>query len=337
MSVQINTLILNTEQELKSFPLNQSIKIKFSEQVEDSQLASCIALIRNLSETGLFNISETYNQSIGYVREKFDTEEINITTETVSDGYIVSIKPIKPLSPGFTYTLFIDKALSGEFLAVSKPVSNSTSAISVSLSTEATIDLDLEILSDPKVTSTTNVIRFVINDKITNTSESAILDLKSVKTFKYKNITISFNSLIYVKGEVFNVLSIPSKTLSDNLYIELRTALTNIKPIETSEHFSSIGYQDILNYYQEQDTVTTPPTTAKATITYTGMNKFLIHLPDTVTADQLDLANATNEIMEAFNNYMLEVYKLYDPTKTYNVSITEKDTKTLLVVVEEIV
>jgi hypothetical protein len=266
MSVQINTLILNTEQELKSFPLNQSIKIKFSEQVEDSQLASCIALIRNLSETGLFNISETYNQSIGYVREKFDTEEINITTETVSDGYIVSIKPIKPLSPGFTYTLFIDKALSGEFLAVSKPVSNSTSAISVSLSTEATIDLDLEILSDPKVTSTTNVIRFVINDKITNTSESAILDLKSVKTFKYKNITISFNSLIYVKGEVFNVLSIPSKTLSDNLYIELRTALTNIKPIETSEHFSSIGYQDILNYYQEQDTVTTPPITLKKKI-----------------------------------------------------------------------
>ena len=55
MSVQINTLVLNTEQELKSFPLNQSIKIKFSEQVEDSQLASCIALIRNLSETGLFN------------------------------------------------------------------------------------------------------------------------------------------------------------------------------------------------------------------------------------------------------------------------------------------
>ena len=267
--------------------------------------------------------------------------EVNVLIENYKKeaGLLLTadIKPIKPLSPGFTYTLFIDKALSGEFLAVSKPVSNSTSAISVSLSTEATIDLDLEILSDPKVTSTTNVIRFVINDKITNTSESAILDLKTVKTFKYKNITISFNSLIYVKGEVFNVLSIPSKTLSDNLYIELRTALTNIKPIETSEHFSSIGYQDILNYYQEQDTVTTPPTTTKATITYTGMNKFLIHLPDTVTADQLDLANATNEIMEAFNNYMLEAYKLYDPTKTYNVSITEKDIKTLSVVVEEIV
>lgn len=334
MSVQINTLVLNTEQELKSFPLNQSIKIKFSEQVEDSQLASCIALIRNLSETGLFNISETYNQSIGYIREKFDTEDIDITTEVVVDGYIVSIKPVKPLAPGFTYTLFIDKALSGEFLVVSKPVSNSTSTLSVALSTESVIDLDVEILSDPKVTSTTNLIRFVITDNVSNTSESALLDLKTVKTFKYKSITITFNSLIYVKGEKFNVISIPSKTLSDNLYIELRTALTNIKPIETSEHFNSIGYQDVLDYYQNE-TATTQ--LENPTITYTGLNKFLIHLPPTVTTTQLDLQNFSYTISEAFNNYMLQSYFLYDPNKVYNILVSERDENTLLVIVEEVV
>ena len=106
--------ILNTIGELKSFPLTQTIKVSFEKAVEDSQLIDCITLIRLPSETGLFNISETYNQSIGYIREKFDIEEVKFTYQVEPDNsFTVFIKPVRPLSPGFEYLLFVDKKLSG--------------------------------------------------------------------------------------------------------------------------------------------------------------------------------------------------------------------------------
>ena len=96
--------ILNTIGELKSFPLTQTIKVSFEKAVEDSQLIDCISLIRLPSETGLFNISETYNQSIGYIREKFDIEEVKFTYQVEPDNsFTVFIKPVRPLSPGFEY------------------------------------------------------------------------------------------------------------------------------------------------------------------------------------------------------------------------------------------
>ena len=107
--------ILNTIGELKSFPLTQTIKVSFEKAVEDSQLIDCISLIRLPSETGLFNISETYNQSIGYIREKFDIEEVKFTYQVEPDNsFTVFIKPVRPLSPGFEYLLFVDKKLSAD-------------------------------------------------------------------------------------------------------------------------------------------------------------------------------------------------------------------------------
>ena len=103
---------LNSTEELKSFPINQSIRLKFEKAVEDSLLESRLSLIRLPNQTGLFNISETYNQSIGYIREKFDIEETTITSGLVNGSFIVVVKPVKPLSPGFEYVLFIDKTIS---------------------------------------------------------------------------------------------------------------------------------------------------------------------------------------------------------------------------------
>lgn len=335
MATKIDALVLNTKQELQSFPLNQAIKIKFSEQVEDSQLMNCIALIRNISETGLFNISEKYNQSIGYIREKFDVEDIRITVEN-NNGFVVTITPVKPLSPGFDYTLYIDKGLSSEFISVSKPTSMSSSTIEAVLTITDEADLSIEIISDPKLTATTNIIKAVLTDNTNQKSETIILDLKTTKTYSVNsNIKITFTSLIYVKGEVFNVLSIPSKTLEDNLFVQIRTSLTaNVKPIETEESFTSISNEDILEYYKTKPSQNGK--TVSTTITYTGLNKFVINLPEDIKAEDLDLDAITFETSEAFGLYTLEMYKLYDPLKTYTVTPSIKDSQTILITVEEV-
>ncbi len=335
MTTKIDALVLNTKQELQSFPLNQAIKIKFSEQVEDSQLMNCIALIRNISETGLFNISEKYNQSIGYIREKFDVEDVRITVEN-NNGFIVTITPVKPLSPGFDYTLYIDKGLSSEFISVSKPTTMSSSTIEAALTVTDEADLSIEIISDPKLTATTNIIKAVLTDNIKQKSETITLDLKTTKTYSVNgNIKITFTSMIYVKGEVFSVLSIPSKTLEDNLFVQIRTALTaNVKPIETEESFTSISNEDILAYYQNKTSQTGKAVSSN--ITYTGLNKFVINLPEGLKAEDLDLDAITFETSEAFGLYTLEMYKLYDPLKTYTVTPSIKDSQTILITVEEV-
>lgn len=338
MTTKIDALVLNTKQELQSFPLNQAIKIKFSEQVEDSQLMNCIALIRNISETGLFNISEKYNQSIGYIREKFDVEDVRITVEN-DNGFIVTITPVKPLSPGFDYTLFIDKGLSSEFISVSKPTTMSNSTLEASLTITDEADLSIEIISDPKLTSTTNIIKAVLTDNIRQKSETITLDLKTTKTYSVNgNIKLTFTSMIYVKGEVFNVLSIPSKTLEDNLFVQIRTSLTaNVKPIETEESFTSVSNEDILNYYKNKtNTSNQIGKSVSSTITYTGLNKFVINLPEGLKAEDLDLDSLTFETSEAFGLYTLEMYKLYDPLKSYTVTPSIKDSQTILITVEEV-
>ena len=335
MTTKIDALVLNTKQELQSFPLNQAIKIKFSEQVEDSQLMNCIALIRNISETGLFNISEKYNQSIGYIREKFDVEDVRITVEN-NNGFIVTITPVKHLSPGFDYTLYIDKGLSSVFISVSKPTTMSSSTIEAALTVTDEADLSIEIISDPKLTATTNIIKAVLTDNIKQKSETITLDLKTTKTYSVNgNIKITFTSMIYVKGEVFSVLSIPSKTLEDNLFVQIRTALTaNVKPIETEESFTSISNEDILAYYQNKTSQTGKAVSSN--ITYTGLNKFVINLPEGLKAEDLDLDAITFETSEAFGLYTLEMYKLYDPLKTYTVTPSIKDSQTILITVEEV-
>lgn len=337
MTTNIDVLVLNTKQELQSFPLNQSVKLKFSEQVEDSQLSTCIALIRNLSESGLFNISEKYNQSIGYIREKFDVEDVKITSSNSADGFSVIITPVKPLSPGFEYTLFIDKNLSSEFISVTKTVSKSSSSVEAIVTNTQEADISLEIISDPYVTSTSNITKILITDHINNTTNTVLLDLKAKTTHTFNsNISFKFNSALYVKGEVFNVLSIPSKTLTDNLFVQIKTALTaNVKPLETVEGFESVSNETILDYYKnkvtKKEVVETVPK-----ITYVASNKFLIHLPDNITADDVDIENMSYEVSEAFGLYTLESYGLYCPGKNYSVSFEIKDTKTLLVTILEV-
>lgn len=326
---------LNSTEELKSFPINQSIQLKFEKAVEDSLLESRLSLIRLPSQTGLFNISETYNQSIGYIREKFDIEETTITSELVGGSFIVVVKPVKPLSPGFEYVLFIDKTLSEEYLSISKTVSKSNSNISVDLSNNISpTELQIEIISEPFISSTNNIVKILLKDLVGSTSKQYTLDLKKTTKLVYGDLTVNFISQVYVLGEKFNILSIGGTELPSNFYLKLKASITeSIKPIEADAEFGSISNKDLYDFFNKQSN------NDNLTLTTTIVNngKIRIKLPDNITTSDLDFDNLTHSYEEAFNMYTLNLLELYDDSKVYEIVHNIEDEKTFTLTVKEVV
>ena len=326
---------LNSTEELKSFPINQSIRLKFEKAVEDSLLESRLSLIRLPNQTGLFNISETYNQSIGYIREKFDIEETTITSELVDGSFIVVVKPVKPLSPGFEYVLFIDKTLSEEYLSISKTVSKSNSNISVDLSNNISpTELQIEIISEPFISSTNNIVKILLKDLVGSTSKQYTLDLKKTTKLVYGDLTVNFISQVYVLGEKFNILSIGGTELPSNFYLKLKASITeSIKPIESDAEFGSISNKDLYDFFNKQSN------NDNLTLTTTIVNngKIRIKLPDNLTTSHLDFDNLTHSYEEAFNMYTLNLLELYDESKVYEIVHNIEDEKTFTLTVKEVV
>ena len=326
---------LNSTEELKSFPINQSIRLKFEKAVEDSLLESRLSLIRLPNQTGLFNISETYNQSIGYIREKFDIEETTITSELVDGSFIVVVKPVKPLSPGFEYVLFIDKTLSEEYLSISKTVSKSNSNISVDLSNNISpTELQIEIISEPFISSTNNIVKILLKDLVGSTSKQYTLDLKKTTKLVYGDLTVNFISQVYVLGEKFNILSIGGTELPSNFYLKLKASITeSIKPIEADAEFGSISNKDLYDFFNKQSN------NDNLTLTTTIVNngKIRIKLPDNITTSDLDFDNLTHSYEEAFNMYTLNLLELYDDSKIYKIVHNIEDEKTFTLTVKEVV
>ena len=326
---------LNSTEELKSFPINQSIRLKFEKAVEDSLLESRLSLIRLPNQTGLFNISETYNQSIGYIREKFDIEETTITSELVDGSFIVVVKPVKPLSPGFEYVLFIDKTLSEEYLSISKTVSKSNSNISVDLSNNISpTELQIEIISEPFISSTNNIVKILLKDLVGSTSKQYTLDLKKTTKLVYGDLTVNFISQVYVLGEKFNILSSGGTELPSNFYLKLKAYITeSIKPIEADAEFGSISNKDLYDFFNKQSN------NDNLTLTTTIVNngKIRIKLPDNITTSDLDFDNLTHSYEEAFNMYTLNLLELYDDSKVYEIVHNIEDEKTFTLTVKEVV
>ena len=311
------------------------IRLKFEKAVEDSLLESRLSLIRLPNQTGLFNISETYNQSIGYIREKFDIEETTITSELVGGSFIVVVKPVKPLSPGFEYVLFIDKTLSEEYLSISKTVSKSNSNISVDLSNNISpTELQIEIISEPFISSTNNIVKILLKDLVGSTSKQYTLDLKKTTKLMYGDLTVNFVSQVYVLGEKFNILSIGGTELPSNFYLKLKASITeSIKPIESDAEFGSISNKDLYDFFNKQSN------NDNLTLTTTIVNngKIRIKLPDNITTSDLDFDNLTHSYEEAFNMYTLNLLELYDDSKIYEIVHNIEDEKTFTLTVKEVV
>lgn len=327
----MKVVVLNSKEELKSFPMDQSLKLKFEGVVEDSQYTQCISLLRLPNETGTFNISETYNQSIGYIREKYEVEDTKFSINIENGNSFVEISPVKPLSPGFSYVLFIDKNLSKEFLDVSKIVSKSKSEIEVLTVSKGLCDITVTILSDPKITSTSNKINGVITDNTTDLVTNFQLDLKRSNSLEYSNLELIFKSDLYLSGESFNIVSTGAEPMDSSLFFLLRASITEaITPIENPN--KSIGHEDLLNYYSKEENSSSDITKPLET-RVVGHNLIEVFYDP----ELLDLDDISWTSSEAFGMYTLDKLGKYDENKKYSVIVHKILDKSFVLKVEEVV
>lgn len=347
--------VLNPEEELQSFPLQQSIFLESSDLLEDSLLYSNIALIREVQEYGLLNTADLYNFNIGYVKENFSLVPLNILLYEDSAGkHLVKITPKETLAPSSKYALFLDKDLSFEHISINKTVSFGPSSLILKDSEQNSLDLDsktytLKVISEPYLTSTANIVKFKLyingqGDKVFT------IDAKSSKnTITFSNITLEVKDTAYGLGEEFEIIdSGLAKPLDQNFIVSIKTVLSSkIKPLENVNPSQKISNEDILEFYNTQKVKEKESSESRIInfkdsnwlekeikIEYAGYNKFLLHL-DNLDASELNLDDMISRESPAYNKYDLEALGLYSEEDKYNITFEILDEKTILFKLEE--
>ena len=343
----ISLKVLNPEEELLAFPLNQSIKLLSNVNLEDTNLKTKIVLIRSQKDVGVFNSSDFYNQNIGYIKERYSSVPMNIVSKVSGDNYEILCDPVEPLSPASDYILFIDKDISEEAIHIAKTVNKGPSDLSIVSILDYTVSTEteykLKVTSSPTVTSTSNVVKFqlYINKQ---PSQNFIVNTKSDKlTFSFNGITIQAKDAPFALGEEFKLSLKPSlNRLPENLVLILKTVPSlTIKPVGSVAPSHSISNQDILDYYKNLDEIKDKDVTSginfsnknwqdeEVRLEYVDEDKFIIHLK-TLTADKLALENLDITELPAYNRSDLKSIGLYNKEEKYKIEYTVLDDTTIL-------
>lgn len=342
--------IINSEEELKSFPINQSIFLKSINKIEDSFIKTNIVLIRTLKDHGLLNTSDLYNQNIGYVKNEFDIVPMDISEEKIEDYWKITCNPIYPLAPGSSYYLFIDKNLSEEYAELKKVPEKSKGPSNlilknINLTTKEEGTYKFKVLSEPLITATSNIVKFQIYYN-NSPLKTVIINAKSDnKLIIFNGIEILVQDVAYGLGEEFDLIVNPLRAALDTNYIVpiLTAQSSTVTPLENVQPSISVSNQTILDYYksldQKNDTnkldFNNPNWADKEyKIEYLGDSDFLLKL-NTLVVDELDLDGLTFREFAAFNRYDLNSIGKYDKNKKFDLSYEIIDDKTILFSLKE--
>ena len=322
--------LLNTKDEMDSFPINHSLSLEFSESVEDSFLSSYIFLVQGMDSPALIHVGDTYNQNIGIVKESFNNVEIQ-TTVTSRDPFVVKVTPIKPLTPGYSYTLLVKGDLPNEFMSITKVVSHSSSNIELLGSDKQNEEAVLIFNEDSDYTNNKHIIDITLN----NVRQS--FDISKKKEIDFQGYKLKFTSPLYLEGESFNLLVMDKTSTTTTYTVSLITSPSkNVKPIDPSANIK-LTEEDLVNF-NDGIVSTTEQVNIETTqsITYTGYNSFILSFNKDIV-EKLDFANMVKRVREAFGMYTLSSMGLYDADKEYTVEFTVLDTKSVEFFIKEVI
>ena len=135
---------------------------------------------------------------------------------------------------------------------------------------------------------------------------------------------------MYVLGEVFTILGTGYESLSENLFISIKTSLTeDIKPINPESDYSQITNEDLLNFLKKEEKV------IDNKIELVNNSKVFVTLGDGLDVSMIDFDRLTFNTREAFGMYTLSSLELYDEKKIYEVIHEIVDSKSFYLSVKE--
>lgn len=313
--------LLNTTEELKSFPSTQSILLYSDIEIDQSFLDLNIILFRLQDESNV-KLAEPYTYSLGYLKETFDKVSMDYKSEPYNNGFKITCTPKQPLNLDSKFCIYISNKLRSNPIQINKVNSQSPSSITVSLKDNDTLNVTsdnnkyvLNILESSSFKFGKNLIKYSINN-----NDPKQIDARSdSNTIILPNITIQLRDMPYIKGESFEITLSDSTSGvdSDYQYILRTVASKSIKPISALDRSNEISNQAILDFYKKKE-ANTPVVPDYVLPKYIDTNIFAIKIPE---GYRIDLDGIKKQLTIAFNNYLLKSMKLYDPTHKYKVLI----------------
>lgn len=322
----INIKLMNHGDELKSFPVDQSIFLEVSESITEEVLKQYVSFYRVVSDSHLINLSPPYAYNLGYLKEYYGDEPVNFIIENNK----VTIDPVRPLKVSSKYILYIGNNLYSSNAKVTKTVSKSAKSTLI-VETERQGDLrdsiTVKILNTSVITATSNTVMLSIGDHRTT------IDLKKNLTYSYGGYKYIFQDTLYLSGEEFKVeLDYSSVNDKEIIYLINTAPFDSIKPIEIDKPSKAIDTEAIIAFYNKSEVLNT--NTSNPVPQYVHSNSFTIPKPENFTLDVTD--SVLFSIKEAFKDYTLSNIGLYDSTKKYKIYIIEEEDIFLIEVMESV-
>jgi hypothetical protein len=323
----MNVVVINNEEELTSFPISQTIRLRVDVQLDINDLKNTISLFRITRKDSLVNLASPYNYNLGLIKESYDEVSIEFELIQQTDHVELRITPTKPLQVNSTYLLFVSDKLSEPFITTTKSFSKSNSTVIVSavnyLSTDQAL-IDIKILNTTTITTNNYTLQVQIDDLVHNTTETRSINLSKTKTLLIDEVLITFDSPIYVKDELFSIIVEERESIGGNFSQVINTAGDeSITPLINQNASTRISNQTVLDFYANNSNPVIQD--IQYTITYLDTNVFEVKYPETVDVTSIDIASITVRTKVAFNNYVLKKLKLYDETLKYILNVS-KDT-----------
>lgn len=309
--------IINSDKELLSFPITQSISLSLSERIDVNTLQNHIILFRLLPNNNLVSLVEPYSYTLGYIKETFNTVDVTFKLEQRTTDFLLTVTPTKPLFLDSEYALYVTRNIVEANSKVTKTISKSKSTLQT-IVTGNVLDrtIEVEVLKTSVISNGSNVVEFKID------GNSYTLNLAQNTAVTLNNVKYIFENTVYLIGEKFNVLidNVGDVRTEDVLYKFKTAPSESIKPLEHQTPSTGIDTQAILNFYQQASS--TPPTVI-LTPKYINPNLFAITLPEGYKLDKTKCIDVAM-IREAFNNYLLSSMGLYDNTHKYSIYIFQE-------------
>ncbi|RLA67212.1 MAG: hypothetical protein DRQ78_03050 [Epsilonproteobacteria bacterium] len=255
------TEVLNTPEELKSFPIEGTINILFEGKPNPVDIGEYAYLIRhdNDMDVNMPSIADYAIRSVGYVQvDRYDRIDSTIvfTEETVGESWILSFTPKEALITNAAYYLVLSKYLIPEYYEINKTVSYGPSEVVIDTAQSATsevADWTIQIITESVLSQGSHIIEFSVLKDGASYAPSVSLDIRHNNYALSEGIEVVFSSDIpFLVGETFTISTVDFTGINDTL---LQNVETNIHSdiIPPSEEIQSerINNADIVQFYED--------------------------------------------------------------------------------------
>jgi len=253
--------VLNTPEELKSFPVEGTINILFSGKPNPVGIGEYAYIIRhdNDMDVNLPNVADYAIREVGYVQvDRYDKVEstVTFTEETVDESWILSFTPKEALITNAAYYLVLSKYLVPEYYEIVKTISYGPSSIAIETGQSATsevADWTIQIITESVLSQGSHVIEFSVLKDGSSYAPLISLNIRHATFPLSEDVNIAFSPDIpFLVDETFTISTTDFTGIEDTLLQNIETNIhADIIPPSEEIQSERIENADIVKFYED--------------------------------------------------------------------------------------